>query len=525
MRARSLNLYSRILLWLLVNVLVLGASFWLVLQWQFREGMQGALGGVIGDRLQTVGREMHARLASSQRSEWDGILREFSERHGVHALLMTIPTRQISGKRVDLPEKLQQLLADMHPELPRRPPGVAPRQERPGHPPPQPESRDELNALLFGEDFFPPAGRPHAPPLESSDGPRFDDLSNAMPVKLGTFMLPLGTPPIYYTGIRLPLVPSWSRREGPLIFMIITDRITAGGLFFDVTPWLLGLFGAMAMSALLWLPFVSGITRSVRANMHATEQIARGHFDVRVPENRGDELGRLSHAVNQMAAQLDGIVRGQKRFLGDIAHELCSPMARMEMSLGILEDRLTDSDALRLADAREELRQMSSLVHELLAFSRSTLASATKPMEDIPLLSLIDEAICMEAIPPQKLRLDVPADVVVRCIPDLLRRAVGNILRNACLHAPESTIEISASRHGDFVLLLMADHGPGVPEDSLPRLFEPFYRVDTSRDRQTGGSGLGLAIVKTCIETCAGQISVRANEPKGLIFEMQLPRA
>jgi two-component system sensor histidine kinase CpxA len=73
--------------------------------------------------------------------------------------------------------------------------------------------------------------------------------------------------------------------------------------------------------------------------------------------------------------------------------------------------------------------------------------------------------------------------------------------------------------------LLMADHGPGVPEDSLPRLFEPFYRVDTSRDRQTGGSGLGLAIVKTCIETCAGQISVRANEPKGLIFEMQLPRA
>ncbi len=523
MRARTLNLYTRILLWLLVNVLVLGAAFWLVLQWQFREGMQGALGGVIGDRLQTIGREVHARLASLPRTEWDSMLREFSQKNGVRALLVTVPPRQIAGQRVELPEKLQHLLADMHPELSRRPPGAAPPEDRLGRPPPQP--RDELDVLLLGEDFFPPSDRAPPPNAEPREGPRFDDLSNAMPVKLGTFMLPLGTPPIYYTGIRLPLVPSWHRREGPLIFMIITDRITAGGLFFDVRPWLLGLFGAMAVSALLWLPFVSGITRSVRANMHATEQIAHGQFDVRVPENRGDELGRLSHAVNQMAAQLDGIVRGQKRFLGDIAHELCSPMARMEMSLGILEERLTDSDALRLADAREELRQMSSLVHELLAFSRSTLASATKPVEEVPLLSLVDEAASVEAIPPLKLRLHVPADLIVRCIPDLLRRAVSNILRNACLHAPDSTIEISASRQGDQVRLLIADQGPGVPEESLPRLFEPFYRVDTSRDRQTGGSGLGLAIVKTCIETCGGQVRVSANEPRGLIFEMQLPRA
>ncbi|MCA1964998.1 MAG: hypothetical protein LDL31_13715, partial [Prosthecobacter sp.] len=75
MRARSLNLYTRILLWLLVNVIVLGAGFWLVLQWQFREGVQGVLGGVIGDRLQNIGREVHARLASLPRTEWDGMLR------------------------------------------------------------------------------------------------------------------------------------------------------------------------------------------------------------------------------------------------------------------------------------------------------------------------------------------------------------------------------------------------------------------------------------------------------------------
>ncbi|GEP45787.1 sensor histidine kinase [Brevifollis gellanilyticus] len=521
MPRRFFNLYSRILLWLLVNVLVLAGAFWFVLQWQFREGMQGALGGIVGDRLQTIGREMHAVISTMKRADWDPMLKGFGERHGVKALIATVPARRIAGAEVEMPDNVQRLLADMHPELAHRPPPRDGNEPPDGDRPPPPPPRDDLEALLFGRDF--PLGI--GPPPGPDDGPRFDELNTIMPVKLGTFMLPVGTPPVYYTGIRLPLVPGWNRRDGPLILMIVTDRITGGGLFFDVKPWFLALFGAMAVSALLWLPFVSGITRSVRANMHATEQIARGQFDVRVPENRSDELGRLSHAVNQMAAQLDGIVRGQKRFLGDIAHELCSPMARMEMSLGILEERLTDTDALRLADARDELRQMSALVHELLSFSRTTIASAAKPAENVPLLSLIDEVAGTEAIPAQKLRVTVSADLVVRCIPDLLRRAIGNILRNARLHAPESDIEVTASRRGDLIRLRIADNGPGVPPESLPRLFEPFYRVDTSRDRQTGGSGLGLAIVKTCVETCGGSASLSSNEPHGLIVEMELPRA
>jgi two-component system sensor histidine kinase CpxA len=521
MPRRFFNLYARILLWLLVNVLVLGAGFWIVLQWQFREGMQGALGGIVGDRLQIIGREIHGQLVARPRAEWDQLFADFSSRHGVQAALVTLPDKIIAGAQLKLPDEMKRVLQDMHPELARRPPPRA-GEDKDGRPPPP---RDDFEKLLFGEEFLPAPPPFGGPPPRHDGSPTADEADAPMPIKLGTFMLPVGSPPVYYTGIRLPLVPGWNRREGPLIFTIVTHGITGGGLFFDVRPWLLGLFGAMAVSALLWLPFVSGITRSVRANMHATEQIARGRFDVRVPEDRSDELGRLSAAVNQMAAQLDGIVRGQKRFLGDIAHELCSPMARLEMSLGILEDRLTDNDALRLADAREELRQMSALVHELLSFSKTTLASAAKPAESFPLLALIDEVAGIEAIPPQKLRVAVPADLIVTCIPDLLRRSIGNILRNARLHAPDSDIEVTATRKGDRIRLRIADNGPGVPAESLARLFEPFYRVDTSRDRQTGGSGLGLAIVKTCVETCGGSVSVRANEPQGLVFELELPRA
>jgi two-component system sensor histidine kinase CpxA len=472
----------------------------------------------VSDRLQTIGREIHGVLSASKRADWDRLLNDFSLRHGVKAALITVPKHHVAGTKVEIPVEMERLLADMHPELSRRPPrnGGEP-DERPPPPPP----RGELESLLFGDDFLPGRG----PPRDPDDSLRIDGLNSNMPVKLGTFMLPVGTPPVYYTGIRLPMLPDWNRRDGPLFFMILTDRITGGGLFFDVKPWLWGLFGAMTVSALLWLPFVGSITGSIRANMQATEQIARGQFNIRVPENRSDELGRLSHAVNSMAVQIDGIVRGQKRFLGDIAHELCSPIARMEMSLGILEDKLTDSDAIRLADVREELRQISLLVNELLSFSKSSLGQAAKPSEDVVLLSLIDEVAGTEAIPPQHLRLNLPRDLIVRAVPDLLRRSVGNILRNARLHAPESDIEISAQRRGDRIVLTIADQGPGVPGDSLPRLFDPFYRVDTSRDRQTGGTGLGLAIVKTCIDTCGGTVTARNREPHGLIIEIELPRA
>jgi two-component system sensor histidine kinase CpxA len=518
MPRRFYNLYARILLWLLVNVIVLGSGFWIVLRWQFHEGMQGALGGIVADRLQTIGREVYAALSASGHQDWDRLLLDFGQRHDVKTALIAFPSKRIAGIDVQIPDEVRRHIQSMHPELSRR-------LQRDGvdDPPPPPPPRDEIAAFLFGEDFTPPHDR--GPPHDGRLPPMMEAEDTGMPVKLGTFMVPVGKPTVYFTGIRLPLLPGLTRRDGPLFLVIVTDRITGGGLFFDVKPWLYGLFGAMSLSALLWLPFVSGITRSIRANMQATEQIAKGHFDVSVPENRSDELGRLSHAVNQMAIQIDGIVRGQKRFLGDIAHELCSPIARMEMSLGILENKLTDSNAIRLADVREELRQISLLVNELLSFSKASLGQNAKPPEDVVLLSLVDEVAGMEAIPPAHLRLQIGRDIVIKAVPDLLRRAVGNILRNARLHAPESVIEVSATRKGDRVLIQIADEGPGVPEDSLPRLFDPFYRVDTSRDRQTGGSGLGLAIVKTCITTCDGSVAARNREPHGLILEIELPRA
>jgi len=512
-KLRSLNLYTRILLWLLVNVLVLGAAFWLVMRWQFREGFHGALGGIAEDRLQAIGREVYDEFNERPRKEWSAVLKNLAGEYEVKVSLLTLPKRQVVfGDPLILPTKLEELMKQMSPSPPREgdrrppPPGE-------GRPPPP---LDDLEAFLFGDS----SARPPPPPPQQERPTRAN-----VPSRLGTFLIQAGDPLLYYAGVRLPPPLGWKREEGHQLLIISARSMTGGGLFFDIRPWLWSIFGAMGLSALLWLPFVKNITGSIRANMQATEQIAKGRFEVRVPENRGDELGRLGHGLNQMAMQLDGLVRGQKRFLGDVAHELCGPISRMEMSLGILEPRLDGAEAYRLADVRDELRQISALVDELLSFSKAALGQRMKTPEPVALLNVVECAVHLEGVPAQLCQIQIPPDLAVLAVPDLLHRALGNVLRNACLHAPDTPIEIRAVRSHNRVILTVADAGPGVPAESLPRLFEPFYRVDVARARETGGTGLGLSIVKNCVETCGGNVSARNREPHGLIISIELPCA
>lgn len=502
-----LPLYARILLWFLVNVLVLAAACFLVLRWHFKEGLHGALGSIAEDRLQAIGQKMHQALSGKPVEQWSNVLHNLASTHQAEVGLILPPERVIAGELPTIPDKVHRVLVAMHPEQRRRPGDRAP---PPDAPPPLPP-RDALEELLFGDPL------PDEPPAA-------EHRAAEMPVRLGTFLVHTDNPSRYWAGVRLPPPVGWQRHDGPLMMLIVTKSATGGGLFLDIRPWLIGIFGAIGLSALLWLPVVRGITHSVRDSMRATEEIAKGRFEVRVPESRSDELGRLAQAVNRMAIQLDGLVRGQKRFLGDVAHELCSPIARMEMSLGILEQRLNGAESQRLSDVREELRQISVLVNELLAFSKAALGAQSKQkLEAVPLQSLVEETGLTEGVPPERWKVQIPAELQVLARRDLLQRAVGNVVRNAMLHAPDSkAIDVMARRSNGHVTLAISDDGPGVPDESLPRLFEPFYRVDTSRTRDTGGTGLGLAIVKTSVESCGGTVTARNRSPHGLEVVIEL---
>jgi two-component system sensor histidine kinase CpxA len=339
------------------------------------------------------------------------------------------------------------------------------------------------------------------------------------------FILSTGQPTTYWIGVRAPLLDDAGRIGAPTTLLLALPSLGAGGLLLDVTPWLWTGAGVLACSVLLWLPLVRGITRSVRQMTGAAGQMAQGQFDTRVSTGRRDELGQLGDSLNHMAGRLGEYVTGQKRFLGDIAHELCSPLARMEMALGVLEHQAGEKQQAYVTDVREEVRQMSSLVNELLSFSKAGLRAKDLELRPVPLAELCEKSVAREAQGKADITVKVDAALKVLADPDLLARAIANILRNAVRYAGDAgPIVLSASARGAGVVLAISDSGPGVAPETLHRLFDPFYRPETARTREGGGAGLGLAIVKSCVEACGGTVAVKNGKP-GLEVTLTLRRA
>jgi two-component system sensor histidine kinase CpxA len=171
------------------------------------------------------------------------------------------------------------------------------------------------------------------------------------------------------------------------------------------------------------------------------------------------------------------------------------------------------------------VNHLSGLVNELLAFSRAEMKSDTVQLERMALLPAVETAVRREAGP--NVEIDVRIDPRIRVVaaPELLIRALANLVRNAVKYAGAAgPIEIVARNREDAVEMEVRDTGPGVSDDLVDQLFEPFFRPETARDRDSGGVGLGLAIVRTCIETCNGRVSAANRKPAGFVVRISLTR-
>ena len=477
-------LLAKILLWFFLNLVVLGVVFYAVFRMQFRLGLDSLLAGRSGERIQALSDVIDAELKAKPARTWGESLKNFGNAYQADFLLFRTDGVQVAGTPTTLPAEVRAKLAE------RRGTGE-------------------------GAGRGPPVGR----------GPwRTVEASRTTP--LAKFFVRAGDPARYWVGVCLPLTESGQGRSWPLTLLVASDSLSLGGLLFDATPWVVVGFGALLFSVLFWIPLVRNLTRSLSHMTHATEQIAEGQFEARVNERRRDELGRLAQAINRMAARLAGFVTGQKRFLGDIAHELCSPLARMQVALGILEERAGPGQKAYVADVREEVEQMSGLVNELLSFSKAGLRQKELPLEAVRLETLAQEVIAREVPADCRVELAIAASLSVQAEPELLRRALANVLRNAARYAGAAgPIRVSALAKDGLVIVAIADQGPGVKEDVLPQIFDPFFRGEASRSRDSGGAGLGLAIVKSCVEACQGRVSARNLAPSGLCVEIVLRAA
>jgi two-component system sensor histidine kinase CpxA len=319
----------------------------------------------------------------------------------------------------------------------------------------------------------------------------------------------------------------------PAILLFRARSVFNSRLFFDWRS-LLWLMAALAAVALLcWWPFVHRVTGSIRQMDRATEAIAQGRFDSHVALHRSDELGHLGDQIDRMAARLEGFVKHQKRFLGDIAHELSAPIARIQFALGILEQRIDQSvdspQQTHVAVLRDEIQEMSGLVNELLTFSKAGMQPGETPLKPVELAPLVQRAVSHQVPGSGTIQVDVAPGLSVMAHEPYLLRAISNLLRNALCYAGEDGPIVAAARsEGIQVLLTVTDCGPGLPESpdaALDEVFTPFYRPEAARSRDTGGTGLGLAIVKSCIEACRGTVACRNRKPSGLEVTIALPSA
>lgn len=491
-RVAGWTLATKILAGLLANVLLVGALFAAVLLVQVRINPAWTLAGRAGDRLQVLAQSLVADIAPLSTNELPALLRQYETTYRLPFLILTDEARPLAGTPSQLPpEVLLEAQRSRGPRLARAGRGAA----------------------------GPPGlGRG---PVEGGRGPRWMlPPGPAGPEPFPRTVLRAGRPPAYWIVIQLPL----PARHPARTLVLRSESLWSGGLLLDTRPWLLAGLATLVVSGLFWLPFVRRITRDIRRMTHQTATIAAGRFDSRLDLHRGDELGRLADAIDRMAAQLARHVEGQRRFLGDAAHELCSPLARMQTAVAILEARGDHPSPSHLTDLREELDEMAALVEELLAYARAAHGRPPR-LEPVQLRPLLDRAWAREGRPDATFLVELPDDALVLADPALLLRALANLLRNAVRYAAHAgPIEVTARPEPQHWILSIADQGPGVPPDDLERIFEPFYRPETSRHRDFGGAGLGLAIVRTCIDACGGTVSARLRQPQGLQILLELPR-
>lgn len=539
-------LSAKILLWFFLNLLLLVAVFYLVLRVQFRFGLDLLVSGRGGDRIQGIANVIAAELVEQQREEWDATLARFGDGYGVRFALFRPDGGHVAGEKLELPREVLERLRE-RPSVPQRinnpefgpqsSPDLPPRRQRfeqsrvPQPDQPQFPSSERMAAdPPFPERNDAPITQPRQPrPPAAVDGEtsgpiRNPPLAPAPPQGRPRFMVRAGQPALYWVGVPLPN-PEPQRPQPRLTLLAISDSLRGGGLFFDYTPWLITAGVVIVLSVLFWLPLVRGITRSIAQMTRATGEIAEGRFDARVTDQRSDELGALAGAVNRMAERLAGFVSGQKRFLGDTAHELCAPIARMQLALGILEQRADEKQKPYVNDVREELQHISGLVNELLSFSKAGLRPQPAALQPVNVMEIARRVAEREGKSGGAVEVNVDAALVAQAEPELLTRALANLVRNSLRYAGNAgPVRIAAALERDHVILSVADEGPGVPEAALQRIFDPFYRLEESRSRDTGGVGLGLAIVKTCIEACGGTVTAHNRVPHGLEVRVTLAK-
>lgn len=308
------------------------------------------------------------------------------------------------------------------------------------------------------------------------------------------------------------------------------------------------IFIAAFISMIICLLLARYLTAPIGRLRHATQKMAQGDLTQRVAPSMGkrkDEIVELANDFDYMAEQLQALIGSHKQLLRDASHELRSPLARLQVALGLARQRGDEKTTQELDRIEREAERLNDLIGQLLTLARfetSTTDIEYKAIELAPLLEqIVDDAAFEAHTLNRDVKLTRSQPITINGNSVLISSALENVVRNALHYTAENTAvdvsldfafesidhektakENTSKEKSNWVVITVRDHGPGIPRQMLESIFEPFVRVSEARDRQSGGYGLGLAIAKRAVQLHHGKITA-SNEDDGLSIGIYLP--
>jgi signal transduction histidine kinase len=284
----------------------------------------------------------------------------------------------------------------------------------------------------------------------------------------------------------------------------------------SATLWIAGFLALLAAAiAVGAFPVVRRLGSRIERLKAGVEQLGGGNLGARVKVEGRDEVAALAESFNRSAQRIEELVSAHRLLLANCSHELRTPLARIGMAASLLGDK---ADPKTAASLKQDVAELDLLIDEILLSSRLEAVPGLEHREPVDLLAIAAE---------EAARFDIEASgesVLVAGDRTLLRRIVRNLLENAQRYAGAGPIEISTTHTNGRAILDVRDHGPGIPPEERERIFEPFYRMATTRE--TGrGAGLGLALVREIARRHGGTTVCVAAEGRGSLFRIDLPAA
>ena len=287
--------------------------------------------------------------------------------------------------------------------------------------------------------------------------------------------------------------------------------------------------GMALLAAVVAIPLSALLTRPVATFQRTMRRLAAGDYSARARITGRDELARLGHDLNALAAALQQTEQARRRWVADISHELRTPLALLRGDVEAMQDGVRPLDAQALARLHGDSERLGRLVDDLYELSMTDLGALSYRKQPVDVAALLaeeldafsgpfaDAGVALELEPPE------PAPAVLEADAQRLSQLFRNLLRNSLRYTDRGgRLRVAIGHDGEGLRLTFDDTAPGVPEDALPRLFERLYRVDASRSRATGGAGLGLAIARNIVLAHDGTIDAAPSPLGGLRIRIRL---